>query len=55
MELELMLKVRYTGEATKQDVLDFISFETGATCSIDNDNPFMDEDSDINVEDIWIY
>jgi hypothetical protein len=45
---EFNVKVEISGEATEQEVRDFIQFELG-TGSISNDNPLIDEDSDAEI------
>ena len=51
-EITIILTVKYSGErVTEKDVIDFISFETGASCSISQDNPFVSENSDAQIEE----
>lgn len=48
-EYTFTVTVRISGKASEQEVRDFIGFECGANCSIDDDNPLIDDDSDTYI------
>lgn len=52
---EFTIKVRVSGNATEQEVRDYMSLECGASCQISKGNPFLDEDSDANIEDVDLF
>jgi H+/gluconate symporter-like permease len=50
-ELTITLKVKYSGIGiTEKDVVDYIAFQAGASCSISQDNPFFSEESESEIE-----
>lgn len=50
MNYTLRIEVEVIGEATEQDVLDFIKYELGYGAGMKLDNPFIDEDDDASLE-----
>jgi hypothetical protein len=52
MEYTFTVTVKVEGEATYQEVKDFIEFEIGACYSISHDNPFIDEDKGAELADV---
>lgn len=54
MTYEFKIKVTVSGNATEQEVKDFIAFEVGAHGSISQQNPFIDEDGTAEIEDVDI-
>jgi hypothetical protein len=55
MEYTFTVTIKVEGEATYQEVKDFIEFELGACCSISQDNPFLDEEKGAELSDVDVY
>jgi len=50
MDYEFIMTVRVSGDATEQEVIDFMRYECGDSGQIDISNPFTNEDDERNCE-----
>jgi len=55
--ISFKIDVSWTGEASEEDVIDFIKYQIGYSGGISNDNPFINDDfdSEIRIDDVDKY
>lgn len=49
------INVEVSSDVSEDDVKEFLAFETGIYCSIDQNNPFVSEESDARISSGEIY